>query len=506
MQKIMSEKKKLGIMIFSIAVLIIAGSFAWINFRSRAISQHFDVGGTLHDYRSENGEYRQIHVENWGSEPLFVRIRLDEYMEIGPGAGLRSVDTDENTGESIPNPQNFAKPLIDGASIDDPTTWKPHDPTSFEASRCLAGFHDFWEWEMGGQRYYFPAPEEYRTNINFVDSSSPADLTADSLNEAGVRARRTRLAQVQSLEWTIDGSPVGDFWVIDKDFGWAYWASPLNPGDSTGLLLNKVTQVMQPEEDYFYEINVIAQMATIDLKQSNNYVIFDDYDRDHFRGAGVQRSIVRGIINFLTSTDIGIVVHTTFSDREALTVDVTYTATPSKGAIITDVSYSINDQAENFLYLADVDGMIAKGTLGAARVLLVHGENYIVFTARDSAGNIANYSVLHWTYDPQAELGIPSLDMSLVEPLLSDPSVLFATNRIRARANPGVRLKQLDSAAESVGGRIIGHHLISSRWLAIEVDSQTEEELLRVCEELMNTGLFYSVELVTIDHSLPTHD
>jgi len=499
-EKILSEKKKLGIMILSIIVLIVTGTFAWTNFRSRATSQRFGTGATLHDYRSENGEYRQIHIENWGSEPLFVRIRLDEYMEIGSGAGLRSVDTDENTGESIPNPQNLAKPLIDGASIDDPSTWEPHDPTAFDPSRCLAGFHDFWEWEMGGQRYYFPAPEEYRTNKNFVDTSSPVDLTADSVNEVGVRARRTRFAQVQSLEWTIDGSPIGDFWVIDQDFGWAYWASPLNPGDSTGLLLSQVTQTIQPEEDYFYDVNVIAQMAPIDLEQSNNYVIFDDYDSDHFRGAGVQRSIVREIINFLTSTDIGIVVHTTFSDRDALIVDVTYTATPSKGAIITEVSYSINDQAEEFLYLADVDGMTAEGTLGAARVLLVKGENYIVFTTRDSAGNIANYSVVHWIFDPEAELGgIRHLDSSLLEPLSLEE--LFAPDRVWAVANPGVRMEQLKSAAETIGGRIVGHN-ISSRRLDIEVDRQTEEELRRICEKLMSTGLFFSVELVIVDITL----
>ena len=239
-EKILSEKKKLGIMILSIIVLIVTGTFAWTNFRSRATSQRFGTGATLHDYRSENGEYRQIHIENWGSEPLFVRIRLDEYMEIGSGAGLRSVDTDENTGESIPNPQNLAKPLIDGASIDDPSTWEPHDPTAFDPSRCLAGFHDFWEWEMGGQRYYFPAPVEYRTNKSFVDTNSPPDLTIDSVDESGIRARQTRLAQIRTMAyWKSDGSPIGDFWVIDQD-GWVgFYNTPvswydfvLGPGES----------------------------------------------------------------------------------------------------------------------------------------------------------------------------------------------------------------------------------------------------------------------------------
>ena len=47
--------------------------------------------------------------------------------------------------------------------------------------------------------------------------------------------------------WKSDGSPIGDFWVIDQD-GWAYWAAPLNSSESTGLLLNKVSQTTQSEQ------------------------------------------------------------------------------------------------------------------------------------------------------------------------------------------------------------------------------------------------------------------
>ena len=549
----MREKKKLSIAIFSLVVLIIVGVFVWTNFSSQATNQWFGVGsesgnpaelgnatqesiepetedpepiesetedteqtelvteiselgiselevetievsGTLHEYRSENGEYRQIHIENWGSEPIFVRIRLDEYMEVGPGAGLRSVATDENTEESIPNPQNLAKPLIDGASIDDPGTWKPHAGVNLAAHRCKADFHDYWQWEMGGQKYYFPAPDEYRSNKNFVDSSSPPDLSADSVNEAGIQARQTRLAQVWTMaHWITDGSPIGDFWVIDQD-GWAYWAAPLNPGESTGLLLNKVIQTSQPIEDYFYEINVIAQMASID---SGNYMRFGNEVNGGWTSNG--RALLEDIVNH-TSSDIGIVVHRTLFLTAANTPVVTYTATPSKGEIITEVSYSITEGVyslegpqEEFLYLAGVHGTTAIGTLGTGslgmgRILFFRGfNNTFVFTARDSAGNTANYTFHHRRSDdwlaPTAEF---------VEPMRPGSGMFFVNNRVVASAYSGVEREQLDSVAESIGGRIIGRR---QRRFFIEVGSHTEEELRNICLELMNSGLFYHVIL-----------
>jgi len=535
----MREKKRLGIAIFFLVALFIMGIFAWSSFSSQTANQWFgvdsdsesdnmaelgnltqeliepeiegpepieseieisepkileleeekiEVSGTLHDYRSENGEYRQIHIENWGDEHIFARIRLDEYMEIGSGAGLHSID--ENSGESIANPQNLAKPLVDGASIDDPSTWEPHAGVNLAAHMCRANFHNYWR----GQKYYFPAPDEYRANTGFVDTSSPPDLSADSVNDAGVRARQTRLAQVWTMaQWVTNGSPIGDFWVIDQD-GWAYWASPLNPGESTGLLLNKITQMEQPEEDFFYEINVIVQMAS---KDSRNYMRFGNEVNGGWTSNG--RALVEDIVNH-TNSDIGIVVHRMLSLTTANIPDVTYTATPSMGEIITEVSYSITSTNylldgphEEFLFLAGVDGMTAIGTLGTGTLGTGHVlffpvfDNTIVFTARDSAGNTANYTFHHrggtdWLI-PIAEF---------VEPMQSSPGMYFVNNRVVAWASSGVKREQIDSLAVSIGGRIIG---VRQRRYFIEVGRHTEENLREICEKLMNTGLFSRVRL-----------
>ena len=40
-------------------------------------------GGRLHDDFSGPGGTKDIYVENFGSQPIYARVRLDEYMEIG---------------------------------------------------------------------------------------------------------------------------------------------------------------------------------------------------------------------------------------------------------------------------------------------------------------------------------------------------------------------------------------------------------------------------------------
>ena len=269
-------------------ILLVAGTFAWTNFNSQALNEWrgrgaglsaIGPGGTLHNYHDENGEDKQIFIENWGSETLFVRIRLNEYMEVGSGAGLKAIE--QNAGEIIHNPLNQAESLIQGANIDDVDTWRPHALSwvpGLGADDCGLEFHDFWSWEMGGQAYFFPAPIDKREDKSFVAQGAPG-VIAGSINDEGVQARQTRSAQVVTMaQWRADGSTIGDYWVLDTN-GWAYWASPLESGDTTGLLLNRVTQITSPEEDYYYGINVIAQMATRDLDDFDNYRRFGDPER-----------------------------------------------------------------------------------------------------------------------------------------------------------------------------------------------------------------------------------
>ena len=292
-----SKRKSMALLVGALLLaLLIAGTFAWTNFYSQIVNVWQGAGnpgdsgnngnganhpgGTLHDNHVENEENKSVFIENWGNENLFVRIKLNEYMEKGTGAGLRSLSIDPATGQPIPNPQNQATPLISGSSLDVTTTWEPHIPYNGSVEECNTEFHTYWSWSMGGDGiYFFPASEDMRETPEYV-ARSPHGLTAESTNEEGIGTQRTPYATVITMEeWHDLDTKMGNFWVIDTD-GWAYWASPLRPGRATGLLINGVTQISAPEEDYFYGIHVQAQMATRESTTGAG-------DIDNFRAFGL---------------------------------------------------------------------------------------------------------------------------------------------------------------------------------------------------------------------------
>ena len=273
----------------SVLLLLVAGTFAWTNFEASIINFFTgsgadgsdggdnggttpSPGGTLHnDISDEDGyeHFRDVYVENWGTEPLIVRIKLSEYMEVGPGAGLKNNPL-ENQAVSIDN--NASR------SIDDVSTWTPFDGNMDQINRNQdtdgVSIRDYWQWTMGGQKHFFPAPEDRRgivddNGMDFVSTTSPAFITGDDLENA----KETLNAEVLTMsEWISNGEPLGHYWVVDVD-GYSYWAAPLEPGEATGLLLHKVELLREPTEDYFYGIFVDAQMATID-NEPDNYQLF----------------------------------------------------------------------------------------------------------------------------------------------------------------------------------------------------------------------------------------
>jgi hypothetical protein len=67
-------------------------------------------------------------------------------------------------------------------------------------------------------------------------------------------------------EWLDLGKPPYDaagngYWVGDED-GWFYWSKALLHTDATGLLLNGLTMVHEPDNEWYYGIHVTSQMAS----------------------------------------------------------------------------------------------------------------------------------------------------------------------------------------------------------------------------------------------------
>jgi len=269
------RRKLITVSVLIILMLSIVGTFAWTNFSAAIINSWVGLGsgspndgsdrpgGTLHNNHEENSPHKQVFIENWGNEEIFVRIRLDEYMELGNGAGNKSESLDQY-GNPIANPLNEAVPLIPGTDINDTTTWRHNEPA----------FRTYWQLEMGGQAYFLPVLQANQASESYVSNIGNAVVTEDSLNDDGVPARQTPMAQVMTMaQWIDSGNPIGNYWVIDED-GWAYWASSIQPGNVTGLLVNGITSVSQPYEDYYFGIHVDAQMATKDLDELDNFERF----------------------------------------------------------------------------------------------------------------------------------------------------------------------------------------------------------------------------------------
>ena len=295
----------------SVGALLVAGTFAWTNFNSSIINNFFGLGagpgtqertpgGTLHNDFQEGRDYRDVYVENWGTEPLIVRIQLSEYMEIGEGAG-----SEEN---------NQAVSIVDGASLDDVSTWtRFNGDLESGINRSADGFRYHWNWTMGGYKRYFPAPEDLRgtqdaNGVEFVSTRSPVGLFQYTpVPGEPSTSRITLRSEVISMdEWISRGMPLGNYWVVDTD-GFSYWASPLAPGEATGLLLHKVELVNIPEYDYFYAINVAAHMATVDDEP-------DNYQRLLVDATPEATTLVNGIANRIRNQaerELFEIIHTT---------------------------------------------------------------------------------------------------------------------------------------------------------------------------------------------------
>ena len=282
-----------------LAILISSTYALLMSSQPVGLSSFVPAGGRLHDDFEVVGqnfgarEWQQgtcanknIYVENFEDstgQDIFVRLRLYEYMEIG-------VDP---------------LPLIAGANREDPATWSPRVPGSDMASDL---FRSYWSWDMGGQKTYMPTfnrnPMSREPDIK-GDAESPQSLQSGEMPnttrpggahayaaEAGLlnffETNRTHTAQMKhwsagnhaitpytvthAARQTLDARIVrmADWdktpdavWVIDED-GWTYWAAPLAPQTATGLLLNRITLVESPSEEWYYAIYVEAQVATAD--------------------------------------------------------------------------------------------------------------------------------------------------------------------------------------------------------------------------------------------------
>ena len=328
------------------AVIALGGTFAWQSISQQALNEASAIvnpGGRLHD--DFDGSNKDVYVENFtdavDGTPIFARVRLDEYMELGTGAG-----TDRNLAEGEALTVSGLTVVGQGAKINDKSTWTTRKPGGGSA------FEEYYTWDMeGGKTVYMPTfnknKDSLKADVNgtydgkpdtdipyddyvtyTVDQQITADATYDNDNndveDDGVRIESethtaaetingtvitmeewaTRWAAYQTaLEDNPEADPAdynvkGNFWVWDAD-GWAYWANPIEPGTATGLLLDGIELVNPPSDSFYYGINVVGQFVTADDIGYLNGTGF--YDRSAGR---VPSANAEDLLELITGTPI----------------------------------------------------------------------------------------------------------------------------------------------------------------------------------------------------------
>ena len=114
------------------AALLLTGTFAWQSISQTALNEKIEEvnpGGRLHD--DFDGTNKDVYVENFGDTPIFARVRLDEYMEIGAGAGLKTGAPDYDSKKTTP--------VKAGSDINDMSTCHQSDTLYHKTSFQVKG-------------------------------------------------------------------------------------------------------------------------------------------------------------------------------------------------------------------------------------------------------------------------------------------------------------------------------------------------------------------------------
>ncbi|MDG6189956.1 hypothetical protein [Lactococcus formosensis] len=320
------KKRKLrNIAILSLLGLI-GGTFAFTAFNQQAINDRendvqVNVGGRVHDYYNAESENKDVFVENYGERPIMARIRLSEFLEYRQG-------TDGPFTQIV------------GGDREEPDTWTPYIPSATAiGTRTGAGaafnrYSNLRFGRAGEAPWYLATFNHNNLDLSTAAAGDARDLADDSDDvthpgdgtdgywEEGVTytngdngtvwhggsdgaTRETaqnlqeQHAPITMTEWfnLPNNQKIGDFWVMDQETGWAYWASMLEPEEATSYLLDAAEMTSAIEDTvfngtYYYGIHVDSQLISPDNSEEfTNDGENHDSNLDYFL-EGVQNNAV----------------------------------------------------------------------------------------------------------------------------------------------------------------------------------------------------------------------
>ncbi|MEY8458923.1 hypothetical protein [Lactococcus ileimucosae] len=314
------QKRKLGVLAVLGLALLVGGTFAFTAFNQRVTNDRlrdneFEVGGRVHDYYNRDTENKDVFVENYGEEEIMVRIRLSEFMDIRKRG---ATDFEPLVGEAVRD------------EVDTWTTWKPNadNINQRQTGTDSAFFNDYsnltFGWDRGEEfaPWYLPTFNHVENDPRAAAAGHARDyFTSDATD--GVTNGATHPGDGTDAYWTEDSLPydnsagdwfgsqvthevaqhlqqerspmtmeqweklennekIGDFWVVDHQTGWAYWASKLQPEETTSYLLD-AAQMTEMAHDirgsYYYGIHVSSHL--ISPENSDDFLGNDSEGEHH---------------------------------------------------------------------------------------------------------------------------------------------------------------------------------------------------------------------------------
>ncbi|MDG6112192.1 DUF6273 domain-containing protein, partial [Lactococcus formosensis] len=282
-----------------------------------------NVGGRVHDYYNAESENKDVFVENYGERPIMARIRLSEFLEYRRG-------TDGPFTQIV------------GGDREEPDTWTPYIPSATAiGTRTGAGaafnrYSNLRFGRAGEAPWYLPTfnhnnldlstaaagdardladdsddvthpgdgTEEYwEEGVTYTNGSGPTNTVWHGGTDGATRETAQNLqeqhAPITMTEWfnLPNNQKIGDFWVMDQETGWAYWASMLEPEEATSYLLDAAEMTSAIEDTvfngtYYYGIHVDSQLISPDNSEEfTNDGENHDSNLDYFL-EGVQNNAV----------------------------------------------------------------------------------------------------------------------------------------------------------------------------------------------------------------------
>ncbi|MEY8444219.1 hypothetical protein AALA52_08255 [Lactococcus ileimucosae] len=333
------EKKKQrrlrNLALLSLLLLAVGGTFAFQAFNQRAINDRLNevdinVGGRVHDYYNRDTENKDVFVENYGERPIMARIRLSEFLE------TRQRDETDFT------------PLVAGTSRDDVenwTTWIPsagniNDRANNNPSNAFDQYASLiFGWERSGQDAPWYMPTFNHDNLDlrtaaaghardWIEGNGATDAVTDGATHPGdgidaywsaggsfdnsgpiwpgeeVTNQTAQNLQQDRAPMTMNQwsnlpneDKIGNFWVVDHNTGWAYWANRLDSEQASSYLLDAAEMTAAIEDKvfngfYYYGIHVESGLVSPDQHEE----FLNDGEQHHAELEDFLRGIQNGVM------------------------------------------------------------------------------------------------------------------------------------------------------------------------------------------------------------------